>query len=332
MVKLAPFIAMAFTLMALPAQAQDKVTFGTNWLAQGEHGGFYQALADGTYARYGLDVTIRQGGPQSPNRALLTAGQIDFYMGGPSTAIDAVKEGVPTLTLAAIFQKDPQVMLAHPEAGFETLGDLARASQIFMGRDGFLTYFEWMKANFEGFSDEQFRPYTFNPAPFLADPQSAQQGFLTSEPFAIAQQAGFEPTVFLLDDYGYKAYSTTIVAMRPYVEANRDLVQRFIDASIIGWYNYLYADNSGANALIKADNPEMTDAQLAYSRDKMVEYGIVDSGDALTQGIGCMTDANWADFYQRMVSVKRFEPGIDIAQAYDASYVCKGVGLDPASR
>ena len=193
---------LSLALSAAPALAADKVTFGTNWPAQAEHGGYYQAIADGTYAKYGLDVSIRQGGPQAANRNLLIAGQIDFYMGGTLGSFDAVAEGIPLVTVAAIFQKDPQGIIAHPDAGIDTFADLAKAKTIFMGKEGYTTYFSWMKANFKGFSDEQFKPYQFNPGPFLADKTSAQQGYITSEPFEIERQAGFKPKVFLLADAG----------------------------------------------------------------------------------------------------------------------------------
>ncbi len=323
---------VASTMLTLPAAAQDAelidVSYGTNWLAQAEHGGFYQAVADGTYEEYGLNVTIRQGGPQGANRALLVGGQIDFYMGGATSAINAVKEGIPTITLAAIFQKDPQVLIAHPDQGFDTFADLSGASQLIMGQEGFTTYFEWMKSNFEGFSDEMYTPYTFNPAPFIADPKAVQQGYLTSEPFEIERQAGFEPVVYLLADEGFDPYSTTIEAMKPFVDANPDVAKRFVEATAIGWANYLYGDNTAANELIKADNPEMTDEQLAYSLEKMKEYGIVVSGEAEEQGIGCMTDARWQNFYDNMVEAGVFEAGIDISQAYTTEYVCQGVGVD----
>jgi NitT/TauT family transport system substrate-binding protein len=320
--------AAAIALMAAPAYAQDEVSFGTNWLAQAEHGGYYQAVADGTYEKYGLKVTIRQGGPQGANRALLTGGQIQFYMGGMTTAIDAVQQGIPTITLASIFQKDPQILMSHPDAGFKTFDDLAGASKYIMGKDGFISYFLWMKARNPAFVDEKFEPYTFNPAPFIADKMSFQQGYLTSEPFEIERQAGFAPQVWLLADNGYAPYSTTIEAMKPWVDANKDVAKRFVEATIIGWYNYLYGDNSAANALIKTDNPEMTDEQIAYGIAKMKEYGIVISGDAEDKGIGCMTDARWDGFYQTLVGVGLFPAGVDIKQAYTTEFVCQGLGKD----
>lgn len=320
-------IAFAAAVVALPAAAQDKVKFGTNWLAQAEHGGYYQALADGTYAEYGLDVTIVQGGPQAANRAQLVAGAIDFYMSGVTSALDAVKESIPTVTIAAIFQKDPQVLISHP-GRFEKFEDLAGASKYIISAEGFTSYFTWMKAEFPAFVDDKYEPYQFNPASFLSDPDSFQQGYLTSEPYAIEREAGFTPQVWLLADQGYQPYSTTIEVMRPWYEENKDVAQRFVDASIIGWYNYLYGDNAAANELIKADNPEMTDEAIAYSIAKMKEYGIAVSGDAETKGIGCMTDERWKTHYDRMVEIGLFDAGIDVTKAYTTELVCKGVGMD----
>lgn len=329
-IRLAASTTLAFATLAGVAAAQDKVTFATNWLAQAEHGGYYQAIADGTYAEYGLDVTIRPGGPQSPGQQLLATGQVDFYMGGMGT-INSVKEGLPTIAVAAIFQKDPQILLAHPDAPFETIADMTQASKLIIAQSSFFGgFFLWMKANYDGFRDEQYEPYTFNPAPFIADPMSVQQGYLTSEPYEIEKQTGWAPKVFLLADFGYAPYSTTIEAHTGMIEENPDLVQRFVDASIIGWYNYLYGDNSAANTLIKADNPEMTDGQLAYSLEKMKEYAIAVSGDAVEQGIGCMTDARWTGFYESMVEAGMYESGIDVSKAYTTEFVCKGVGVDLA--
>lgn len=315
---------------ALPALALDKVSYGTNWLAEAEHGGFYQAVADGTYNKYGLDVTIVQGGPQAANEALLISGKIDFYMGGNLQVLDHVKEGVPVLNVAALFQKDPQVLLAHPDAGMNTFADLAKASTIFMGKDGYITYFAWMKANFPGFKDEQYKPYTFNPAPFIADKNSVQQGYITSEPFAIKQQTGWEPKEFLLADNGYAPYSTTIETTQALVDKNPDLVQRFVDATIIGWYNYLYGDNKAANELIKKDNPEITDTQIAFTIDKMKSAGILVSGDATTKGIGCITDERSKAFFDTVVKIGLEPADLDYKKGYTTQFVCKGVGMDLA--
>jgi NitT/TauT family transport system substrate-binding protein len=320
------FAAMA---AASPALALDEVSFGTNWLAQAEHGGYYQAVADGTYEKYGLKVTIRQGGPQAANRSLLIAGQIDFYMGGNMMeSFDAVKQGIPTITVAAIFQKDPQILMAHPDQGIEKFEDLAKLPTLFMAKDLFITVFQWMKQAYPGFKDEQYKPYNFNPGPFIADPQSAQQGYVTSEPFAVERQAGWKPKIFLLADYGFDTYSTTIEAQSSLVQEKPDLVQRFVDATAIGWYNYLHGDNAAANALIKADNPEITDEQIAFSIAKMKEYGIVESGAALEKGIGCMTAEQQKSFFDKMVAAGVVDGSIDLTKAYTLDFVCKGVGLD----
>jgi len=323
-------LALALGLMAGigTASAADKVSFGTNWLAQAEHGGYYQAVADGTYAKYGLDVTIVMGGPQAANRARLVAGQIDFFMGGMLDAFDSVKEGVPVINIAAIFQKDPQVLMAHPDQGIETIADLAKLDTLFLSGEGYDTYYRWLKSAYPGFRDEQYKPYTFNPAPFIADPKSGQQGYLTSEPRDIEKQAGWKPKVFLLADHGYEAYSTTIAAQQAMIDQNPDLVQRFVDASIIGWYNYLFGDPAAANALIKKDNPEMTDEQLAYGREELKAEHIVIAGEAETKGIGCMSGDRYQRFYDSMVKAGVLDAGLDVSKAFTNRFVCKGVGLD----
>ncbi len=311
------------------AQALDEVSFGTNWLAQAEHGGFYQAVVDGTYEKYGLKVTILQGGPQAANRALLLAGKANFYMAGNLLEpFSSVEQDVPLVEVAAIFQKEPQVLIAHPDAGVDKFEDLAKLPTIFMGKDGFASYFQWMKSAYPGFKDEQYKPYTFNPAPFLADKQSAQQGYITSEPFEIERQGGFKPKLFLLADSGFDTYSTLIETTQDFVASKPDVVQRFVDASIVGWYNYLYGDNKAANEAIKKDNPEMTDDQIAFSIKTMKDYGIVDSGDTLEKGIGCLTDARVKSFYDKMVKAGVVKAGLDVTKSYSTAFTCKGVGKD----
>jgi NitT/TauT family transport system substrate-binding protein len=305
------------------AGALTKVTYGTNWYAQAEHGGFYQAVAAGIYKAHGLDVTIKMGGPQVNGTQLLMGGAIDFFMGYASDAIKAVQEGIPKVTVASIFQKDPQVLLAHPDAGVKSLADL-KGKPIFISSAANVTYWPFLKAKY-GFTDAQQRPYNFNPGPFLADKTSSQQGYLSSEPLAVEKKGGFKPVVFLLADFGYTPYSTTIECKRELVEKNPDLVQRFVDASIKGWYSYLNGDPSAANELIKKDNPEMTDEQISYGIAKMKEYGMVSSGDAETKGIGAMTDERWKSFFDGMAAAGVFNKTTDYKQAYTLQFVNKGV-------
>jgi NitT/TauT family transport system substrate-binding protein len=305
----------------------DKVSFGTNWIAEAEHGGFFQAVANGTYRKYGLDVTIVPGGPNDNNRILLIAGKIDFFMAANTLmTFDAVANNVPLVSVAAIFQKDPQVFLTHPEAKITKLEEL-KSLTLFVSKDGMTSYYQWLKSEY-GFSDKNVRPYTFNPQPFIATAQSAMQGYVTSEPFAVEKAAGFKPGVILLADAGYSVYSTLIETRLETVQKKPDLVQRFVDASIVGWYNYLYGDNSAANAMIKKLNPEMTDEQLAYSIAKMKEYGIVDSGDTLKDGIGAMNDERVTGVFQKMVKAGVVKPDIDYRKSYTLRFVNKGVGLE----
>ena len=324
---IAAIAVCAAAVTAASAQALDKVTFGTNWVAEAEHGGFYQALADGTYRKYGLDVTIRQGGPNVNNRILLPVGKIDFFLSADSLeGFDAVAQNLPTVEVAALFQKDPQVLIAHPDPGIKTLADLKNLT-IFVSQEGLASYYQWLRADY-GFTESQVKPYTFNPQPFLADKHSAMQGYVTSEPYLIAKATGTKPKVFLLADNGFSAYSTLIETRRDLVEKKPDLVQRFVSASIVGWYNYVYGDNAPANALIKRENPEMTDDLLAYSVRMMKQYGIVDSGDTLTLGIGAMTDARAKSFFDEMVRAGVVKAGLDYRKAYTLQFVGKKVGLD----
>jgi NitT/TauT family transport system substrate-binding protein len=319
----------AALLAVFPARAQklDKVSFGTNWVAEAEHGGFFQAVADGTYNKYGLDVTIVPGGPNDNNRMRLIAGKIDFFMAANTLmSFDAVTNHVPVITIAAIFQKDPQVFLTHPESKVTRFEDL-KPLTLFISKEGLTGYFQWMKSEY-GFSDKNVRPYTFNPQPFIATAQSAMQGYLTSEPYAVEKAAGFKPNVLLLADSGFNTYSTLIETRADVIDKKPDLVQRFVDASIIGWYHYLYGDNSAGNAMIKKLNPEMTDELLAYSVSKMNEYGIVDSGDTLKNGIGAMNDERVTSFFQKMVRAGVIRPDIDYRTSYTLRFVNKGVGLD----
>ena len=323
-------LLVALVTVLSPARAQtrlDKVSFGTNWVAEAEHGGFFQAVADGTYAKYGLDVTIVPGGPNDNNRMLLIAGKLDFFMAANTLmSFDAVANNVPVVTVAAVFQKDPQVLLTHPESKITRLEEL-KPLTLFVSKEGISSYFQWLKSAY-GFNEEKVRPYTFNPQPFLANKQSAMQGYVTSEPYAIEKSAGFKPGIILLADYGFNSYSTLIETRRDLIDKKPDLVQRFVDASMIGWYNYLYGDNTAANAMIRKLNPEMTDELIAYSIARMKEYGIVDSGDSLRDGIGAMTDARMASFFDKMVRARVVRPDIDYRKAYTLRFVNKGVGVD----
>jgi NitT/TauT family transport system substrate-binding protein len=296
-------------------------------VAEAEHGGFYQALADGTYKKYGLDVSILPGGPNANNRMLLVVNKIDFYLSANTLqGFDAVEHNVPIIDVAALFQKDPQVFLAHPDQGIEKFEDLKKLT-LFVSQEGVATYYQWLMADY-GFKEDQVKPYTFNPQPFLADKKSAMQGYVTSEPFAVEKLGKFKPKIFLLADQGFSTYSTLIETRRDLVEKKPDLVQRFVDASIVGWYNYLYGDNAAANALIKSQNPEMTDDLLAYSVAKMKEFGIVDSGDALTLGVGAMTEARVKDFFDKMVRAGVVKPNLDYRRAYTLQFVNKKIGLE----
>jgi len=321
----------ALTLAAVPgarvpvAQTLDRFVFHTDWRAQAEHGGYYHALASGLYRRAGLDVEIRMGGPQMNPSQLLIAGRVDGIMGNGFLGLNYVRENIPCLIVAAMFQKDPQILMTHEGNGINSFEDM-RGRPILVGASGRVTYWPFLRARF-GFTDEQIRPYTFNIQPFLADRMSIQQGFLSSEPFS-AIQGGARPRVFLIADAGYENYNCVLAVGRRTMEERGEVLQRFINASIEGWSQYIRRqDIEGANRLIMRDNPEMTQERIDYALQVMNEKGIVLSGDALTMGIGAMTDARWERFYTTMRDAGLYPPGMDFRRAYDLRFVNKRVGL-----
>lgn len=309
---LAALIAAA---AAATAHAQDKVTFLTSWYAQAEHGGYYQAIATGIYKKYGLDVTIKMGGPQVNAVQILAAGQADFIMGKDFQTLSAIEQGVPMVTVAAVFQKEPQGMVTHPDVN--SLADL-KGKTILLATSGRQSWWPWLQRKY-GLKDEQARPYTFNMQPFFADKTMAQQGFPGSEPF-IAEKAGQKVKFFLFADDGYPPYGNTIVTLRSMVKERPELVQRFVKATLEGWKSYL-ANPAPGNALIKQDNPKMEDDLIAYSVKTMKDMKFFDGGDAAKMGPGVMTDARWKQTYDLMVASGLLKPNPNWQQAYTLQFV-----------
>jgi NitT/TauT family transport system substrate-binding protein len=321
-------ILLALTLLATPlaAHANDHITFGLDWKAEAEYGGYYQALATGIYAKHGLDVTIEQGGPMVNHTQLLIAGRLDFNICSNSfLALNFVKEHIPFRTVAAMFQKDPSVLIAHHGVGNDHFGEL-KGKPIMISSDTRIGWWNFLKAKF-GYTDSQIRPYTFNLQPFLADKDAIQQGFLGSEPFSIKQATGPMPVVMLVADAGFKGYASLIATSDKNIDTRPDLVKRFVDASIEGWYSYLNDNPAPGNALIKQANPEMTDALIAYGRASMKDHGILTSDDAAKLGIGAMTDARWDEFYQAVEAEGLYPKGMDVRKAYTLKFVDHKVGL-----
>ena len=304
--------------IALPAAAQDKFSFTTNWFAQSEHGGFYQALATGLYKKEGLDVRIRMGGPQVNVMQLMAAGQTDCVMADVAQTIKGWEQGVSAVTVAAAFQKDPQVLIGHPGV-LNRLEDL-KGKTILISPAGQQTYWPWLR-NKLGLNDAQVRPYTFNIQPFIADKNVVQQGYLSSEPWEIETQARFKPAVFLLADHGWPPYSTTIVCMEKTVRQRPKAVAAFVKASMQGWRDYLLGDPKAANALILKDNPAMTNERLAVGVRLMKESGMVMGGDAARLGVGAMTDERMKAIRDLMVALGQLDPMIDVKRTYTLQFV-----------
>lgn len=308
-------LAAPLAAFAAGAAAADRLVFATDWLAQAEHGGFYQALAEGLYAKHGLDVTIRMGGPQINGMQLLAAGQLDIAMADGLQVLAAVANGVPVTAIGATFQKNPTVIIAHP--GVPSLAAL-KGKPIAIGAAANNTYWPWLKQTL-GFTDAQKRPYGFSVQPFLADPQLSQQGFATSEPYSI-EKAGIKPVVFLLADQGYPPYSEVLAVTDATLAKKRDALRRFLIASAEGWKSYL-AHPAAGNALIRKDNPEMSEELLAYGVRKLREYGIVEGGDAATRGLMTMRDERWNATLRFLEGAGLAKPNVDYRRAWTVELV-----------
>ena len=306
-------------LLTAPLHAAEltKLVLGTNWFAQAEHGGFYQAKAAGIYERYGLDVTIKMGGPQVNGLQVLLAAETDVVMSSGVRALNAVAQGLPLVTIATSFQKDPSVIIAHSHV---TSLEQLKGRPIMIATTIRVTTWPWLKAKY-GYTDEMAKPYTFNVAPFLADRAMAQQGFVSSEPFAI-EQAGVKPKVFLLADYGYPDYAQTLLTTNEAVKNKPDVLRRFVQATMEGWKSYLENPAPG-NDLIKKDNSRMSDGQIAFGIAKMKEYGLVTGDDAATKGIGTMTDARWKLIFAFQADAGLLPKDFDYKKAYTREFLPK---------
>ncbi|WP_328187255.1 ABC transporter substrate-binding protein [Marinobacter sp. OP 3.4] len=313
-------LAAGLTLSSAAAWSAEleKVTFRTNWFPQAEHGGWYHADSQGTYEDFGLDVDMEPGGPQVNNIQLLLGGRADFVMLHSSGQIlTALEEGLPLVALAAFYQKDPQIIMSHPGVGNDSLEDL-KGKPILLSQDAHQSFWPWLKQKY-GYTDDQVRPYTFQMGPFIADPEVIQQAYVTSETFVV-KEAGIDPNVFLLSDHGWRSYSTMIVTTRETLEERPEVARKFVEATIEGWYQYLQ-DPQATNEYINELNENQTPEQLAHSLREMDERGIVLSGDALTDGIGIMTDERWQAIHEQLVGLGLVDDSVDPTQGYTTEFV-----------
>ncbi|HYM18523.1 MAG TPA: ABC transporter substrate-binding protein [Micropepsaceae bacterium] len=303
------------------------ITFITDWKAEAEHGGFYQALAEGLYEKHGLDVKIMEGGPAVNVPQILAGGAADFGIGSNGfIPLNLVRAGAPFKAVMAVFQKDPQVLITHPRDDVKSIADM-KGKPILIGDASTVTFWPWLKAKF-GFDDRQIRKYTFNLAPFLVDKNAIQEGYLTSEPYSIEREGKFKPQVFPLADVGYPGYANMVLVPDKWIKEKPEAVQAFVDASIEGWMHYVYGDPSLGNALIKKDNPEMTDDVIAQAIDKMKSYGLALSGDAEAKGLGAMADERWKEFFDVMVEEKVYPTDLPYESAYTLQFINRGYALN----
>ena len=315
--------ALALAILPLQVLALEAVTFATDWKAQAEQGGFYQAKALGLYEKAGLDVTILGGGPGVNIPQLLGAGAIDFGMGSNSfIPLNMVRAGVPAKAVMAAFQKDPQVLITHPRADIATLADI-KDKPVMIADASINAFWVWLRAKYD-FSDRQIRKYTFNLAPFLVNPKAVQQGYVTSEPYTLATRGGFEPQVFLLSDFGYPSYAAMVLAQNRLIEEQPELVQAFVNASVEGWKSYIYGDPSPGNKLILAANPDMRQDIIDQAIEQIRQRGMLASPNTEKQGLGAMSPARWQSFFKTMSENGVYPTTLDWQNAFTTDFTNAG--------
>ena len=301
--------------LSINLHATDNIKLSLDWVPQGEHGGYFQAIAKGYYADQNIEVEIIPGGPSVNTKAMLMADQVEFNIGGSAGALNYAKQDLPFKAVAAFFQKTPQVLMSHPNVGIDHPNDF-QGKTIFISNFGRLSFWGFIKNKYD-LSDDQLKAYNFNSQPFIDDPQSIQQGYLSSEPKKKKKVAGFEPVVHLLADHGFSAYANTIETSNKLIEENPDLIKRFIAASRLGWQDYLANDPQPAFDLIQKLNPDMPSDKLAYAHQKMIEYNIV-TGDK--KKIGSMNAARWKEFYEMSIELGIYESAFDHEKAYTLEF------------
>jgi NitT/TauT family transport system substrate-binding protein len=308
-------------LMTSQAAALEKVRFGLNWLPEAEHCGFFLAKASGLYEKAGLDVDLIAGGPSSNVALLLAGGELDLAMGSSFTTLNMVKQGIPGITVAAYFQKDPQTLVAHADEGIKTLEDV-KGKPVMVADFSRGEFWQFLKVRM-GFTDDQLRPYTYNNAVFLSDPTSVQQGYVTSDALYLGAALDKPPVILLLADYGYSNYATTVFGMHSFIDAKPDVVRAFLNATAAGYMTCMTGDYTPAMTLATQMNtdPAYGPALWAAAIEQMRQREIVTGGDAKTLGIGAMTDERWSSFFSDMSKAGIYPADLDYKQAFTLKFV-----------
>ncbi len=304
-----------------PIAAAEKIRFGLNWLPEGEHCGFFQAKAAGLYEKAGLDVELKSGGPDLNTPLLVSAGQLDLALGTSFTTLNMVEEGIPGVTIAAFFQKDPQTLVAHPGQGVSTLPDV-KGRPVMISSNARQEFWQFLKLKF-GFTDDQLRPYVYSAAPFLADPKAIQQGYVTEDAFLRGEEATKPLVILLLADYGFDNYTTTIFGLKGFIEKNRRAVRAFVAATREGYEACMAGEYGAGMKLLLTMNPDHGEPLFHFKLKEMKERGLVDGGDAARLGVGVMTEERWQSFFETMAAAGVYPKSLDYKSAYSLEFVRK---------
>ncbi len=251
----------------------------TDWFAQPEHGGYYQAWAGGGYDAAGLEVEIIQGGPNALPLQSVARGRATFGFSRADDVIAAIDRGMPLVIVAATLQRDPQALMFHADDPAETWEDLDGRRVMAMPGSIWIDYLEHhFEVNLEIVSLD------YGLGRFLADPELIQQCFISNQPF-YARGEGVEVKTWLIAETGYDPYHA-LFAHRDFVRENPETVTRFLRASEQGWREYLEGDPSPADEIILRRNAAMSPEFIDYARQTMRRLNLVTGNPEDGESIG----------------------------------------------
>lgn len=267
-------LALAASALHGATPAPFKITVQLDWVAEPEHGGFYQAQAKGYFREEGLDVTLIPGGPGAHVMPSVATGKADIGQADSTNTLLQQAEGLPVVQFAAVFQDDPSGILVHADSSVRRFEDLQGKTLIARPEWAFLKFLQ-KKYNLTF----TITPQNFSVAAFLGNKEALQQGYFIAEPYHIVQAGGKQPRFLSTWDAGFRAYAV-LVTNRKFARENPERLRAFLRAYIRGWRDYLEGDPAPAHAEMKKANPTNTDAFMTFSRKMILDEKLVTGRDA----------------------------------------------------
>ena len=209
----------------------EKVRLQLKWLHQFQFAGFYAAIERGYYREVGLDVELLEASAHESAVDVVLRGEAEFGVHG-SDLVVARGHGKPVVALAALFQHSPMVLLARKDRGIDSLHDLV-GKRLQLGPDAaeLQAYLKSERVPIEVNLSQQ----SFDLKALMAGEVDAMPAYSTDEPFLL-DRAGMPYHQFTPRSAGFDFYGDTLFTTEAVLKADRDRVERFLQASLRGWY------------------------------------------------------------------------------------------------